>query len=272
MKDYSNMKIGGIAKELIIVEKKEELVGILNDRKDVFLIGNGTNTLLNDTEIDRCFVSLKLLNEIKELESGLVEVEAGLDFSKLIKFMEEKDYSGLENLAGIPGSVGGLVYMNGGAYGTEIFDCIEEIEVLDEQHKIRRIKKDDLHFTYRKTEIQEKKWVVISSVFRFAQGFDKAKVDELEEKREGRHPLDMPNLGSTFKNPDGHFSAKLIIEAGMQGYTVGDAQISEKHPNFIVNRGNATFEDVNNLISIVKDRVKQSSGIELQEEIIIVEK
>ncbi len=272
MKDYSNMKIGGIAKELIIVEKKEELKDIIGERENVFLIGNGTNTLLNDAAIDKTFVSLKNFTHIKELGNGLVEVEAGLSFDKLIDFMEENDYSGLENLSGIPGSVGGMVYMNGGAYGTEIFDCIEEIEVLDENLEIRRLKKEDIHFTYRKTEIQEKKWIVISTLFKFDHGFDKLKVHEIKEKRESRHPLDMPNLGSTFKNPEGHFSAKLIIEAGMQGYSVGGAQISEKHPNFIINRGNATFDDVNNLIKIVKEKVKENSGLELQEEIIIVER
>ncbi len=272
MKDYSNMKIGGIAKELIIVEKKEELKDIIGERENVFLIGNGTNTLLNDAAIDKTFVSLKNFTQIKELGNGLVEVEAGLSFDKLIDFMEENNYSGLENLSGIPGSVGGMVYMNGGAYGTEIFDCIEEIEVLDENLEIRRLKKEDIHFTYRKTEIQEKKWIVISTLFKFKSGFDKLKVQEIKEKRESRHPLDMPNLGSTFKNPEGYFSAKLIIEAGMQGYSVGDAQISEKHPNFIINRGNATFDDVNKLIKIVKKKVKENSGVELQEEIIIVER
>jgi UDP-N-acetylmuramate dehydrogenase len=223
-------------------------------------------------ELDKTFVSLKNFKNIKELGNGLVEVEAGLDFDKLIEFMEEKDYTGLENLAGIPGSVGGLIYMNGGAYGSEVFDCIQEIEVLDENNEISWIKKEELHFTYRKTEIQEKKWVVISAVFKFSRGFDKARVDEIKEKRESSHPLELPNLGSTFKNPQGHFSAKLIIESGMQGYSVGDAQISKKHPNFIVNKGNATFKDVNDLIRIVKERVREKSGLELQEEIIIVEK
>ncbi len=270
MKEYSNMKIGGIAKELIIIEEKNEVLEALKERKNVFLIGNGTNTLISDGELDKTFISLKELRGIKELGDNLVEVEAGFDFKELIDFMEEKDYSGLENLAGIPGSVGGLVYMNGGAYGTEVFDCIKEIEVVDENQIIRKVKKEDLHFTYRKTEIQDRKWIVLGATFQFEKGFDKERVEEIMSKRNERHPLELPNLGSTFKNPEGLFSAKLIINAGVQGKKLGGAQVSMKHPNFIVNQGEAKFDDILELIEIVKDKVKKTSGIELEEEIIIV--
>jgi len=270
MKEYSNMKIGGIAKELIIIEKKNEILEALKERENVFLIGNGTNTLISDGELDKTFISLKELKGIKELGNNIVQVEAGFDFKEFIEYMAEKDYSGLENLAGIPGSVGGLVYMNGGAYGTEVFDCIKEIEVVDENKEIRRVRKEDLHFTYRKTEIQDRKWIVLSAVFEFGKGFDSNKVEEIMSKRNERHPLNLPNLGSTFKNPDGLFSAKLIIEAGVQGKKIGGAQVSMMHPNFIVNHGNAKFDDILGLIEIVKERVKKKSGIELEEEIIIV--
>ncbi|WP_320047373.1 UDP-N-acetylmuramate dehydrogenase [uncultured Ilyobacter sp.] len=270
MKEYSNMKIGGIAKELIIIEEKNEIIEALKERENTFLIGNGTNTLISDGELDKTFISLKELKGIKELGNNLVEVEAGFDFKELIEYMAEKDYSGLENLAGIPGSVGGLVYMNGGAYGTEVFDCIKEIEVVDENREIRRVRKEDLHFTYRKTEIQDRKWIVLSTVFEFEKGFDRNKVEEIMSKRNERHPLNLPNLGSTFKNPDGLFSAKLIIDAGVQGKKIGGAQVSMMHPNFIVNHGDAKFDDILGLIEVVKERVKKSSGIELEEEIIIV--
>lgn len=270
MKEYSNMKIGGIAKELIIIEEKNEIIEALGERENIFLIGNGTNTLISDRELDKTFISLKELKGIKELGNNLVEVEAGFDFKEFIEYMAEKDYSGLENLAGIPGSVGGLVYMNGGAYGTEVFDCIKEIEVVDENKEIRRVKKEDLHFTYRKTEIQDRKWIVLSAVFEFGKGFDRDKVEEIMSKRNERHPLNLPNLGSTFKNPDGLFSAKLIIDAGVQGKKIGGAQVSMMHPNFIVNHGDAKFDDILGLIEIVKEKVKKNSGIELEEEIIIV--
>ena len=270
MKEYSNMKIGGIARELIIVEDKAELHEALNGKKDIFVIGNGTNTLLNDGRLEKTFVSLKKLQKIEELGEGLVRVEAGIDFNELVDYTGKMDYNGLENLSGIPGSLGGLVYMNGGAYGSEIFDHIVEIEILDNEFNLRTVKKENMYFTYRKTEIQEKKWIVVSATFKFDKGFDNAKVEELRTKREGNHPLDLPNLGSTFKNPEGMFSARLIIEAGMQGIQIGGAQISMKHPNFVVNHGNAKFEDVINLVTEVKKAVKEKSGVDLHEEIIIV--
>lgn len=270
MKEYSNMKIGGIGRELIIIEDKAELHEALNGKKDIFVIGNGTNTLLNDGRLEKTFVSLKKLQKIEELGNGMVRVEAGIDFNELVDYTGKMDYNGLENLSGIPGSLGGLVYMNGGAYGSEIFDHIVEIEILDNEFNLKTIKKENMYFTYRKTEIQEKKWIVVSATFKFDKGFDNAKVEELRTKREGNHPLDLPNLGSTFKNPEGMFSARLIIEAGMQGTQIGGAQISMKHPNFVVNHGNAKFEDVVNLVEAVKKAVKEKSGVELHEEIIIV--
>ena len=270
MKEYSNMKIGGIGKELIFIEEKNELNTALKDKENIFVIGNGTNTLLNDGRLEKTFVSLKKLQKIEELGEGLVRVEAGIDFNELVDYTGKMDYNGLENLSGIPGSLGGLVYMNGGAYGSEIFDHIVEIEILDNEFNLRTVKKENMYFTYRKTEIQEKKWIVVSATFKFDKGFDNAKVEELRTKREGNHPLDLPNLGSTFKNPEGMFSARLIIEAGMQGVQIGGAQISMKHPNFVVNHGNAKFEDVINLVTEVKKAVKEKSGVELHEEIIIV--
>jgi len=271
MREYSNMKIGGTAKELIIIEKKEEVIEILKTREKTFLIGNGTNTLIPDKDMDISFISLNKLNKIEDLGDGRVYVESGLNFDDLINFTEEKDYSGLENLAGIPGSVGGLIYMNGGAYGSEVFDYIEEVEIVDENFEIRKIKKSEIYVTYRNTEIQKKNWIVISAIFKFEMGFDKERVLELKGKRESRHPLNMPNLGSTFKNPEGHFSAKLIIAAGVQGHKVGDMQVSNVHPNFLENCGRAKYNDVIEIIRIVKEKVKLDSGIELEEEIVIIE-
>ena len=270
MKNHSNMKIGGVAKRFIIVENKEELKDIFEKYRNIFLIGNGTNTLIDQGDLDLTFVSLKELNKIEELGEGIVRVEAGLDFNKLIAFMNRNNYSGLENLAGIPGSVGGLVYMNGGAYGSEIFDCIKEVEIFDENHQIRTLKKEDIKFSYRSTEIQDKKWVIISATFEFKRGFDLQKVIDIQALRESKQPLDKPNLGSTFKNPEGDFSARLISEAGLKGTRVGGAEISSKHPNFIVNHGDATFEDISKILTLVKEKIKKLYNIQLEEEIIIL--
>lgn len=270
MKDHSNMKVGGVATRFIYIEDKNELKEIFETYDNIFLIGNGTNTLIDDTSLDITFVSLKKLDKIEEISEGIVKVEAGIDFNKLISYMNLHNYSGLENLAGIPGSVGGLVYMNGGAYGSEIFDCIKEVEIFDENHQIRTFTKDEVGFSYRNTEIQEKKWVIISATFEFKRGFDLKKVIEIQALRESKQPLDRPNLGSTFKNPTGDFSARLISEAGLKGMKVGGAQVSTKHPNFIVNDGTATFEDVLEILAKVKSSIKELYGIQLEEEIIIL--
>ena len=274
MKEYSNMKVGGIAKELIFVEEKNELKEIIDTRKNIFILGNGTNTLIYDGNLDISFVSLKKLQKISVEEKyknfDLVRVESGLDLDDLIKFMEENNYTGLENITGIPGSVGGLVNMNGGAYGTEIFDCIEEVEVCKNDGKIEKIKTKDLHFKYRTTEIKENKWIVISALFKFKFGFDHAVSEDKREQRKVKHPLDLPNLGSTFKNPKGKFAARLISDAGLKGYQVGGARISEKHPNFVTNVGNATFNDVISVIEHVKEVVFEKFNIELNTEIIIL--
>ena len=276
MKEYSNMKVGGTAKELIFIDDKKELKEILQTRSNIFLLGNGTNTLINDGNLDISFLSLKRLKNItveeKKGDYDLVRVEAGLDLDDLIDFMEKNDYSGLENITGIPGSVGGLVNMNGGAYGTEIFDCIEEVEVCKNDGEIVKIKTADLNFKYRTTEIKENKWIVISALFKFGFGFDKAASEDKREQRKTKHPLDLPNLGSTFKNPEGTFAAKLISDAGLKGYRVGDVEISPKHPNFVTNLGNATFNDIISVVEHVKEVVFEKFGVKLETEIIILKK
>ena len=280
MKEYSNMKVGGTAKELIFINDKNELKEILQTRNNIFLLGNGTNTLINDGNLDISFLSLKRLKKIiieekienakKEDSYDLVRVEAGLDLDDLIDFMEKHDYSGLENITGIPGSVGGLVNMNGGAYGTEIFDCIEEVEVCKNDGEIVKIKTTDLNFKYRTTEIKENKWIVISALFKFGFGFDKEASQDKKDQRKMKHPLDLPNLGSTFKNPEGTFAARLIADADLKGYRVGDAVVSPKHPNFVTNVGNATFNDVISVIEHVKEAVFEKFGVKLETEIIIL--
>ena len=274
MKEYSNMKVGGTAKELIFIDDKNELKEVLQTRNNIFLLGNGTNTLINDGNLDISFLSLKRLKKItveeKKGDYDLIRVEAGLDLNDLIDFMEKNNYTGLENITGIPGSVGGLVNMNGGAYGTEIFDCIEEVEVCKNDGEIVKIKTTDLNFKYRTTEIKENKWIVISALFKFGFGFDKAASDDKREQRKVKHPLDLPNLGSTFKNPKGTFAARLISDADLKGYRVGDVAVSPKHPNFITNLGNATFNDVISVIEHVKEVVFEKFGVKLETEIIIL--
>ena len=272
MKNYSNMRVGGKAKKLIILENKEDIIKVFNDKENIniFFLGNGTNVLFTDEYMDRTFVCTKKLNKIEELGNNLVKVETGANLKDLTDFMRNKNYTGIESLFGIPGSIGGLVYMNGGAFGTEIFDKIVSVEVFDENHQIREIKKEDLKVAYRKTEIQDKNWLILSATFKFDNGFDEARVKEIKELRESKHPLDKPSLGSTFKNPEGDFAARLISECGLKGTIIGNAQIAEKHPNFVLNLGGATFKDINDILILVKKSVFEKFGIKLEEEIIIV--
>ena len=272
MKEYSNMKIGGIAKELIFVENKEELVEIYNTRDRIYLIGNGTNTLINDEYLDISFVSLSKLNKIevikKENEITFVRAYSGVDFDRFISYMEENDLSGIENMSG---SFGGMTNMNAGAYGTELFDVVEEVEIFEPENKIiKTLKKSELNSKYRTTAIKENKWVVISTVLKLTKGFNKeASLDKYNQRKQ-KHPLNLPNLGSTFKNPTGNFAAQLISDCGLKGYTVGEAQVSPVHPNFITNMGNAKFKDVLDVIEHVKNTVKENTGIQLETEIIIL--
>ena len=275
MKEYSNMKIGGIAKELIFIENKEELVEIYNTRDRIYLIGNGTNTLINDEYLDISFVSLSKLNKIEvikqENEITFVRAYSGVDFDRFISYMEENDLSGIENMSGIPGSFGGMTNMNAGAYGTELFDVVEEVEIFEPENKIiKTFKKSELNSKYRTTAIKENKWVVISTVLKLTKGFNKeASLDKYNQRKQ-KHPLNLPNLGSTFKNPIGNFAAQLISDCGLKGYTVGGAQVSTVHPNFITNMGNAKFKDVLDVIEHVKKTVKENTGIQLETEIIIL--
>lgn len=277
MKEYSNMKIGGIAKELIFIENKEELVEIYNTRDRIYLIGNGTNTLINDEYLDISFVSLSKLNKIEvikqENEITFVRAYSGVDFDRFISYMEENDLSGIENMSGIPGSFGGMTNMNAGAYGTELFDVVEEVEIFEPENKIiKTFKKSELNSKYRTTAIKENKWVVISTVLKLTKGFNKeASLDKYNQRKQ-KHPLNLPNLGSTFKNPTGNFAAQLISDCGLKGYTVGGAQVSPVHPNFITNMGNAKFKNVLDVIEHVKKTVKENTGIQLETEIIILEK
>lgn len=270
MKEYSNMKIGGKAKRLIIVENREEMKEVYQKYDSLILLGNGTNMLFSDEYLDYNFVSTECLNKIEVLGNGRVLVEAGVDLDTLFWFMEKENLSGIEKMAGIPGSIGGLTYMNGGAFGTEIFDCIDEIEVLTEGNVLRHIPKKELKIRYRNTEIQEKKWIILSVIFQFHSGFDKKTVEDIKKSREEKHPLDKPSLGSTFKNPEGDFAARLISEAGLKGRKIGGAQIAEKHPNFVLNLGEARFQDILDILSLVKTTVRETFGVQLEEEIIII--
>ncbi|MBE2989325.1 UDP-N-acetylmuramate dehydrogenase [Sneathia vaginalis] len=270
MREYSNMKIGGIAKSLIHIEKEDELKNLFKPNERYYLIGNGTNTLIYDGYLDINFVSLEKLNKIEDLGNNRVYVEAGVDLTTFTQYMRDHNLGGLENISGIPGSIGGLVNMNAGAYGTTIFDKIESVRVLVDNKEIKTLSKEELGYRYRGTKIKDNKWIVIGATFKLDDGFDVAACEDKLSKRQHNHPLDYPNLGSTFKNPEGQFAAQLISDCGLKKYRVGDMEVSEKHPNFLINHGNAKFSDVIDLIKHIKEVVYSKTGYMLDTEIIIL--
>lgn len=270
MREYSNMKIGGIAKSLIHIEKEDELKNLFKPNERYYLIGNGTNTLIYDGYLDINFVSLEKLNKIEDLGNNRVYVEAGVDLTTFTQYMKDHNLGGLENISGIPGSIGGLVNMNAGAYGTTIFDKIESVRVLVDNKEIKTLSKEELGYRYRGTKIKDNKWIVIGATFKLDDGFDVAACEDKLSKRQHNHPLDYPNLGSTFKNPEGQFAAQLISDCGLKKYRVGDMEVSEKHPNFLINHGNAKFSDVIDLIKHIKEVVYSKTGYMLDTEIIIL--
>ncbi|OQY10593.1 MAG: UDP-N-acetylenolpyruvoylglucosamine reductase [Fusobacteriia bacterium 4572_132] len=268
LKNYSNMKVGGEIKEIIFVENIDEIIKYTKKMNKINVLGNGTNILFKDGKIDEVLISLKKMNKIKK-KDGMLEIEAGCTMSDLIKYMRKNNYSGIERLAGIPGTIGGLTVMNGGAYGVEIFDYIKKVEVVSENGEIKILNKNEINYGYRYTEFQKRKDIVTRIYMRLEKGFDSKKVLEISEQRKLKQPLEYPNLGSIFKNPKNDYAARLIEKVNLKGYEIGDAKISKKHTNFIINKGNAKYSDIIDLMNLVKKKIKEEYNVELENEIII---
>lgn len=305
LKDYSNFKIGGFARYFAIVQEISEFRNTLKEwsqiskdfagrEKEVFVFGGGTNVLFPDEGFPGLVIKIDIQGIEKKEE--LVRVGAGTEMKSLLEFCIENSLSGLEWAGGLPGSVGGALRGNAGAYMGETKDNVELVESLSlESFKIKKRDKEKCDFEYRNSVFKsrlEGKEAIIYITFRLQKG-DKDKIrvqiEDKIEKRKLRHPLEYPNLGSIFKNvPTEKFTdaqmenlsqyikndpfpviptAKLNYLAGLSGEQVGDAQLSTKHTNFIVNLGNATAEDVKTLIKIIKNKINENFGVELEEEI-----
>jgi UDP-N-acetylmuramate dehydrogenase len=272
LKQESYIKIGGVVKEFVIFDTVEEISEFAKLRGEMpFIIGNCSNILFSDGGINKTFGTIKNIREIRTLGNNLFEVGAGLKFKDFIGFMKENDLTGFENIAGIPGTIGGLAVINAGAYKKEIFENIEEIEFIDSDFNIKRLKKEKIEFGYRNTQFKENKNIITKVTFKMENGFKWTEMVALLQSRREKQPLEYPNIGSIFKNPKGDFAARLIEECGFKGKYSGGAQVAQKHANFIVNRDNAIFNDVITLIKEIKDAVFEKFGIMLEEEIIIVE-
>ena len=275
MSKHTTFRIGGEADYFVIPETKEQIQSVLlfckENKMPYYIIGNGSNLLVGDKGFRGVIVQIdKTFDEIIFVDETTVKAQAGVMLSKLASKIAEKSLTGFEFASGIPGTLGGAVYMNAGAYGGEIKDCIVSALVLDENNEIKTLTKDELELSYRSSIIQKKDYVVLEAVFRFEKG-DKdtilEKMAQLNEQRREKQPLNYPSAGSTFKRPEGYFAGKLIMDAGLSGYQIGGAAVSKKHCGFVVNVGDATANDVQTLMQNVDQIVYEKFGVHLEPEV-----
>lgn len=274
MKKHTTFRIGGPADIFAVpdtIEKAAKIIGICREQKVPFyVIGNGSNLLVSDQGYRGVVVQVyKNLSAI-EIKGDIITAQAGAMLSVIAKKAMAASLTGFEFASGIPGTVGGAAVMNAGAYGGEMKQVLTEVTVLTREGELRRIPSEELKLGYRYSVISEKGWIVLEAKLKLHRGdYDmiKARMDELKEKRVEKQPLELPSAGSTFKRPEGYFAGKLIMDAGLRGFSVGGAQVSEKHCGFVVNTGEATAKDVRDLIREVSRQVKTKFGVELEPEV-----
>lgn len=275
MAKHTSFRIGGGAEIMAFPKNAEELTRLLklSALLDIpfAILGAGTNVLAPDEGIRGLVICLKdALNGMEQLSENRIRVMAGVTMTRAAVFASNLGLGGMEFAHGIPGTVGGGVYMNAGAYGGELGGIIESVEVMDYEGNVRRLSCEEMGFSYRHSRLEEEPGIVLSADFvlqpRPVEEI-KAKMKELMGKRSAAQPLDLPSAGSAFKRPVGGFAAVLIDQAGLKGYQVGGAAISTKHAGFAVNLGGATAADVKALLQQVADKVYENSGIRIEPEV-----
>ncbi|MFT8348453.1 UDP-N-acetylmuramate dehydrogenase [Clostridium saccharoperbutylacetonicum] len=276
MSEHIYFKVGGPVDILLIptnIQQIRDSITICKENKIPFyVIGNGSNLLVKDGGIRGIVIKLCELNKIECIDNKVI-AECGALLKDVSEIATENSLSGFQFACGIPGSVGGAVFMNAGAYDGEISFVIESAEVLDENQELKILSKEELNLGYRKSVVMEKGYVILKATFALVPGEKdviQARVDELTTRRVERQPLEYPSAGSTFKRPEGHFAGRLIQDAGLKGFTIGGACVSEKHAGFVINKGNGTAKDVLAVIYHVKDEVKRQFGVDLYPEVRIL--
>lgn len=283
MKKHTSFKVGGPAEVFIKVENEQELREIQhcanNEKIPVVIIGNGSNILVTDKGIRGIVIKIDIKKlEIQEIKNEIkgtkkITVGAGNKLMELAYTLAKQDIAGLEELSGIPGTIGGAIRMNAGAHGKEMKDVIESVKVMDENGKIKILQNSDLQFEYRNSIFSKTKDIILEATMILETGKREEiqqKIKEYADLRKSKQPLEYPSAGSTFKRGNNFITAKLIDETGLKGYQIGGAAISEKHAGFIVNKGNATAKDILELIEYTQEKVYEKAGekIELEVEII----
>lgn len=273
MKKHTTFRVGGPA-DVLVQPDETALAAILALCRQYYVpysfIGNGSNLLVGDKGIRGVVIEMTDPMGNIEVHGTRITAQAGAMLSKIANTAASNGLGGMEFAAGIPGSVGGAVVMNAGAYGGEMKDIIERVYVLDENGAQLELDRDALDLGYRHSCIPEKKYIVTKVVLELVPRDEveiRSKMKELNEKRAKKQPLQYPSAGSTFKRPEGYFAGKLIMDAGLRGYQVGGAQVSEKHCGFVINKGDATAADICQLMRDVSDKVQAQFGVVLEPEV-----
>lgn len=275
---HTSFKIGGPADIFIYVNTEEELKKIIDiaskEKCPIFILGNGTNLLVKDKGIRGIVLKLEFNNIKVNEENKTMDIGASVDIKEASKVAMQHSFEGFEFACGIPGSIGGGVRMNAGAYGGEIKDILISVRAMKKNTgEIIEIKNSKENFNYRNTIFYNNEYVIISAKFQLKQGDIneiKSKMDEYTNLREKNQPLEMPSAGSTFKRGDGFLTSLLIEQAGLKGTQIGGAAISKKHGGFVVNTGNATAEDVLKLVEYIKKKIKEIYNKDIQLEVEVV--
>lgn len=274
MSRHTTFRIGGPADFYLCphsTNEVQEIVEICKEEKlPYFVLGNGSNLLVSDKGYRGVVIQLwKNFSDIT-VKDCCIQAKAGALLSKVAAEALEAGLTGMEFASGIPGTIGGAAFMNAGAYGGEMKDIIKSVKVLDTQGEVRVLPKEELKMGYRTSIVKEKGYTVLSVELELTRGNQEEirnTMEDLKESRTSKQPLEMPSAGSTFKRPEGYFAGKLIMDSGLRGFSVGGAQVSEKHCGFVVNKGGATAMDVLNLIREVQRRVKEQFGVDLETEV-----
>ena len=278
LKSHTTFKIGGNC--IALIEPREisdiiEAVKICRENSiKFFVIGNGSNLLVPDEGYNGVIIKLKSEFSTIQVEGEYLIVNSGAKLSEVYTVAYENSLTGFEFASGIPGTIGGAIYMNAGAYGGEMKDIVESVEVLDlDNFELKELKNEELEFSYRKSIIQRKNYIVTTIKLKLQKGNKEeinAVYEDLRDRRNSKQPLNFGSAGSTFKRPEGHFASKLIEDAGLKGYHINDAWVSEKHSGFIVNKGNASYKEVMELIEYVQKVVFEKFGVKLETEVRIL--
>ena len=276
MKSHTTFRIGGPA-DIYVEPDYPSIIPLIQYLKEqdvpFTMIGNGSNLLVSDKGIEGVVISLGKKSADITIDGDKMIVQAGAMLSTVANTAADNGLTGLEFASGIPGTIGGAVYMNAGAYGGEMKDVLESVLVLTEDYKQKVMTPEELELSYRYSSLMENGGYVLSAVIKLQPGDKseiKAKIDDIRAQRTAKQPLNYPSAGSTFKRPEGYFAGKLIDDAGLRGYSVGGAQVSEKHCGFVINKDKATAADVLKLMNDVDDIVYEMFGVHLTPEVRII--